>query len=188
MTPYGLINSLRSSDKYMRQWSHHHHFRAMRSLWYPISRLRDFTRSCGIAVRSPSAWSIETLSGTHEHFFLVSVPKNLVVCFKFGLTHYVDVIMTTVASPITSLAVVYATVYSGAHEQKPKTSELRVTGLCAGNSPGPVNSPHKWPVTRKMFPFDDVIMRKFTMYMVENTLSCNMRYVFTAQKCTFVEI
>ena len=27
-----------------------------------------------------------------------------------------------------------------------------------GNSPGPVNSPHKWPVTRKMFPFDDVIM------------------------------
>ena len=22
----------------------------------------------------------------------------------------------------------------------------------------PVNSPHRWPVTRKMFPFDDVIM------------------------------
>ena len=39
-----------------------------------------------------------------------------------------------------------------------ETSKLRVTGLCAGNSPGPVNSPHKWPVTRKMFPFDDVIM------------------------------
>ena len=37
-----------------------------------------------------------------------------------------------------------------------KTSKLRVTGLCAGNSP--VNSQHKWPVTRKMFPFDDVIM------------------------------
>ena len=40
-----------------------------------------------------------------------------------------------------------------------KTSKLRVTGLCAGNSPGPVNSPHKWPVTRKMFPFDEVIMK-----------------------------
>ena len=39
-----------------------------------------------------------------------------------------------------------------------KTSKLRVTGLCVGNSPGPVNSPHKWPVTRKMSPFDDVIM------------------------------
>ena len=39
-----------------------------------------------------------------------------------------------------------------------KTSKLRVTGLCVGNSPAPVNSPHKGPVTRKMFPFDDVIM------------------------------
>ena len=39
-----------------------------------------------------------------------------------------------------------------------KTPKLRVIGLCAGNSPGPVNSPHKWPVKRKMFPFDDVIM------------------------------
>ena len=39
-----------------------------------------------------------------------------------------------------------------------KTSKLRVTGLCGGNSPGSVNSPHKGPVTRKMFPFDDVII------------------------------
>ena len=39
-----------------------------------------------------------------------------------------------------------------------ETSKLRVTGLCVGNSPGPVNSPHKGPVTRKMLPFDDVIM------------------------------
>ena len=46
-----------------------------------------------------------------------------------------------------------------------KTSKLRVTGLCAGNSPGPVNSPHKWPVTRKMLPFDDVIM---TFLWVDN--------------------
>ena len=33
-----------------------------------------------------------------------------------------------------------------------KTSKLRVTGLCVGNSP------HKWSVTLKMFPLDDVIM------------------------------
>ena len=37
------------------------------------------------------------------------------------------------------------------HRSK-KTSTLRVAGLCAGNSP------QKRPVTRKMFPFDDVIM------------------------------
>ena len=42
-----------------------------------------------------------------------------------------------------------------------KTWMLCVTGLCAGNSPGPVNSPHKWPVTRKIFPLDDVIMDKW---------------------------
>ena len=39
-----------------------------------------------------------------------------------------------------------------------KTSKLRVTGLCEENSPGPVNSPHKRPVTRKIFLFDDVII------------------------------
>ena len=39
-----------------------------------------------------------------------------------------------------------------------ETSKLRVTGLCTRNSPGPVNSPHKRLVTRKMFPFDVVIM------------------------------
>ena len=36
-----------------------------------------------------------------------------------------------------------------------KTSKPRVTSLCEGNSPA--ESPHKGPVTRKMFPFDDVI-------------------------------
>ena len=76
--------------------------------------------------------------------------------------HYIDVIMTTMASQITSITVVYSIVFSGA--DKKKTSKLRVTGLCAGNSPGPVNSPHKEPVTRKIFPFDDVIM-----YRVQST-------------------
>ena len=46
-----------------------------------------------------------------------------------------------------------------------KTSKLRVTGLCVGNSPGPVNSPRKGPVTRKMFPFDDVIMWGLVAFM-----------------------
>ena len=40
-----------------------------------------------------------------------------------------------------------------------KTSKLRVTGLCAGNSP------HKWPVTRKMFPFDDVIVLSSVLFV-----------------------
>ena len=39
-----------------------------------------------------------------------------------------------------------------------KTSKLRTLAFVRGIHRGPVNSPHKWPVTRKMFPFDDVIM------------------------------
>ena len=39
-----------------------------------------------------------------------------------------------------------------------KTSKLRVTGLCAGNSPVTDEFPHKWPITRKMFALDDVII------------------------------
>ena len=39
------------------------------------------------------------------------------------------------------------------------TLKLRVTGLCAGNSPVTGEFPHKWPITRKMLPLDDVIMQ-----------------------------
>ena len=40
-----------------------------------------------------------------------------------------------------------------------ETSKLRVTGLCAGSHRWSVNCPHRWPLTQKMFPFDDIIMR-----------------------------
>ena len=49
-----------------------------------------------------------------------------------------------------------------------KTPKLRVTGLCAGNSPGPMNSPHRGQVTRKMFPFDDVIMLTFNYFQQDS--------------------
>ena len=40
--------------------------------------------------------------------------------------------MDTIAFQITSLTIVYLTVYSDADQKK--TSKLRVTGLCVGNS------------------------------------------------------
>ena len=70
--------------------------------------------------------------------------------------HYSDVIMGTMASQITSLTIVYSTVYSGVDEIKHQSSAS--LAFVRGIHRGPVNSPHKWPVTRKMFPFDDVIM------------------------------
>ena len=48
------------------------------------------------------------------------------------ILHYDDVRMGAIASQITSLMIVYSIVYSDVE----KTSKLRVTGLCVGNSPG----------------------------------------------------
>ena len=70
--------------------------------------------------------------------------------------HYNDVIMGGMASQITSLTIVYSTVYSGADQGKHQSSAS--LAFVRGIHRWPVNSPHKWPVTRKMFPFDDVIM------------------------------
>ena len=70
--------------------------------------------------------------------------------------HYDDVIMSAIASQITSLTVVYSTIYPGADQSKHQSSAS--LAFVWGIHRGPVNSPHKWPVTRKMFPFGDVIM------------------------------
>ena len=70
--------------------------------------------------------------------------------------HYSDVITSVEAVQITRLTIVYSTVYSGEFQRKhPSYSSLTVV---RGIHRWPVNSPHNWPVTRKMFPFDDVIM------------------------------
>ena len=64
--------------------------------------------------------------------------------------------MGLVAPQITSLVIVYSTVYSEADQRKYQSSAS--LAFVRGIHRGPVNSPHKWPVTRKVFPFDDVIM------------------------------
>ena len=71
--------------------------------------------------------------------------------------HYSDVIMGVMASQITSLTIVYSTVYSGTDQRKHQSSTS--LAFVRGIHRWPLNSPHKWPVTRKMFPFDDVIMK-----------------------------
>ena len=64
--------------------------------------------------------------------------------------------MGAIASQITSLAIIYSTVYSSADPRKHQSSAS--LAFVRGIHRRPVNSPHKWPVTRKMTPFDDVIM------------------------------
>ena len=70
--------------------------------------------------------------------------------------HYGDVIISAMASQITSITIVCATVYSGADQRKHQSSAS--LAFVWRIHWWPVNSPHKGPVTRKMFPFDDVIM------------------------------
>ena len=86
---------------------------------------------------------------------LSSLFLSLSLSYKI-VTHYCDVIMGSVPSQFTSLTIVYSTVYSDADQRKHQSSASLAFVLRIHR--GPVNSPHKWPVTRKMFPFDDVIM------------------------------
>ena len=70
--------------------------------------------------------------------------------------HNIDVIMSAMASNITAVSIVYSTVYSGADQRKhPSSVSL---AFVRGVHRWPVNALHKGPATRKMFPFDNVIM------------------------------
>ena len=85
--------------------------------------------------------------------------------------HYFDVTMDAIASQITSLTIVYSTVYSDADQRKHQSSAS--LAFVRGIHRGTVNSPHKWPATRKMFPFDYVIMESVGMvlkYLLWNCL------------------
>ena len=81
---------------------------------------------------------------------------EFVVVSRKARKHYGDVIMGTIASQITSLTIVYSTIYSDADQRKHQSSAS--LAFVRGIHRGPVNSLNKRPVTRKMFPYDDVIM------------------------------
>ena len=64
--------------------------------------------------------------------------------------------MGVMAFQITSLTIVFSAVYSGTDQRKHQSSAS--LAFVQWIHRWPVNSPHKCPVTRKMFPFDAVIM------------------------------
>ena len=81
--------------------------------------------------------------------------------------HYNDVMISAMASQITSLTIVYSPVYSGAYQRKHQSSTS--LAFVWGIHRWPVNSPHKWPLTRKIFSFGDVIM----IYFTSDVLRCS---------------
>ena len=81
----------------------------------------------------------------------------------WNVLHYYEGIMIAMASKITSLAIVYSTVCSS-YDQRKHQSPASLA-FVRGIHRWPVNSPHKGPVTRKMFPFNEVIME--TLFHIE---------------------
>ena len=102
-------------------------------------------------------------------FFFSIVPFHLVfvVASKIKLItfycshfewpeHYSNIIMSAMVSQIISLTIVYWIVYSGADQRKHHSSAS--LAFVRGIHRWPVNSPHKGPVTRSVFPFDGVVV------------------------------
>ena len=87
--------------------------------------------------------------------------------WRWGVVHeiwfgpYNDVLMSAIASQITIITIVYSAVYSGAEQRKHQSSAS--LAFVWWIHLWPVNSPHKGSVTRKMFPFDDVIMARWPL-------------------------
>ena len=103
-------------------------------------------------------WQILAGPGNRQmEWYKVGLFETLTVSpMRSVVPHYDDVIMTMLASQITSLPVVCSIVYSDVNQKKHQSSAS--LAFVREIHRGPVNFPHKWPVTRKMFPFDDVIM------------------------------
>ena len=100
----------------------------------------------------------------------------------FPTPHYNDVIRGAIASQIASLTIVYSIVYSDADQRKHQSSAP--PAFVRGIHRSPVNSPHKWPDTRKMFLFDDVIMifRDWRTKSLAGILSDNVSLMSTSNQ------
>ena len=111
------------------------------SVVYANKYAHSFLALCSLYHQIPTCWQC-----------MIRVPVG-----RIWVKHYSDVIMGAMASQINSLTIVYSSVYSDADQRKHQSSAS--LAFVRGIHRWPVNSPHKWPVSRKMFPFDDVIMK-----------------------------
>ena len=100
--------------------------------------------------------------------------------------HYNDIIMGAKASQISSLMIVCSTVYSGADQRKHESSAS--LAFVRGIHRGPVNSPHKCPVTRKTFPFDDVIMLERSLILTVSPFACISILSMVFFSCSYANV
>ena len=121
---------------------------------HPITRAMSFTR---VPLKEPvSTLPTASFIGKYTTGSVGNNGVDYIGTHIGDVMHYSDAIMGAMVSQITSLTIVYSTVYSGADQRKHQSSAwLR---FVQGTHRWPVNSPHKGPVTRERFPFDNVIM------------------------------
>ena len=126
----------------MWQWLiYHQYFIKRKNKSYDISRLQDFQHMRHVSI---TKW---LKMGTYCYIAKNNSVRKVIT----GLAHHSDVIMGAMASQMTSLSIVYSTVYTGADQRKHQGSAS--LAFVWGIHRWPVNSLHKGPVTRKIFPF-----------------------------------
>ena len=126
--------------------------------WSTQYSFRIFTISYCVCTLFPRALGHQqTQSWLQYHTNCLDIRRfQITFLEQMPRSHYRDVIMSTMAYRITSLTTLYSTVYSGADQRKHQSSASLT--FVSGIQRWPVNSPQKGPATRKIFPFDDVIM------------------------------
>ena len=132
-------------------------------------------------------WSCCSLAFIVHYMFVSAITWNSfhrVYSFRKNVSHYRDVIISAMASHTTGVSIAYSTVCPGADQRIHQSSAS--LAFVRGIHRWPVNSPHKGPVTQRMFPFDDVIMLRIysgiSPYMNrpnEGTQSYSQRYSWT---------
>ena len=107
-------------------------------------------------------------------FFYVYMSVNDFECVF--AEHYSDVIMTAMASQIISVSIVCSTVCSGVVQRKRQPSASLAFVCVRVIHRLLLDSPHRGPVTRKMFLFDDFIMDQTTWLMIFHKISQHLQH------------
>ena len=123
-----------------------HHFSVYMQLWFSIKMYQ----SAQTDDANPNRYETTRYS---KYMVLYKTLRILYIHIK---SHYSDVLMSEIVSQTADVSIVYSTVCSGVDQRKYQSTVS--LAFVRGIHRWPVNSPHKGPVTRKMFPFDDVIM------------------------------
>ena len=145
--------------QYIFRVYHHHYALFTHYVWFTCSSLKALMG--GFNVVGESFCNRLTSLADGKTMLTMAQELNRVTLDAIGKvcqqdTHYNDVIMAAIMSQITSRTIVYSIVYWDADQRKHQSSAS--LAFVRGIHRGTVNSPRKWPVTWKMFPFDDVIM------------------------------